>query len=82
MRFHYNDGAKAVTWAKEHWHVAGFIAACVIVLGGVLASWGLLSERAGLAAVLASLVYVALTTWISTHDKRYAPPNDPRPPTR
>lgn len=74
MRFRYDDGAKAVTWAREHWHVAGFVAASLVVVGAALAYFGVLSERAATAAVMGYLVYVAITTWNSTHDRRHTRP--------
>jgi len=80
MKLRRDDGDKAVSWAREHWHVAFFLCACIGVLSAILVDVGLLSERAGLAAGLASAVYVLLTTWNSTHEKRFTvPPSDPTP---
>ncbi len=63
----YNDKKRAVLWAKEHWHVAGFICACLPVVGAVLVDLGVLTVRAAVVATLAAVVYVLMTTWSSTH---------------
>lgn len=65
----YNDKKRAVLWAKEHWHVAGFACGCIVVAAAVLVDLNVLSVRAAIASTVASIVYVLLTTWNFTHDR-------------
>lgn len=62
----HNDQYKAVTWAKEHWHVAGFICLCLPIASAILVKFGLLNTRVAVAACIASMLYVGLTTWFAT----------------
>lgn len=61
MKFH--DRERAVSWAREHWHVAGFICAALLVVDVWLVYLKLLSARADVAAGLAGVIYVVLETW-------------------
>lgn len=65
-----NDKKLAVMWPKQHWQIAGFICACLPFVGLVLVEVGLMSVRAAVAAVTASIVYVLLTTWYYTYDPK------------
>lgn len=63
-----NDRKRAVLWAKEHWHIAGFACACLPVLAAILVKLEVLTERSAVAAVLVAVAYVVLTTWRYTRD--------------
>ena len=60
---------QAVWWPQEHWHVAVFACACVLIVAALLVDQHVLTVRAALAAAAASVVYVLLTTWQYTHDR-------------
>jgi hypothetical protein len=64
----HNDKKRAVIWAREHWHVALFVCACLPVLGAVLVDLHVVTVRGAVAAVVAAVVYVLVTTWKFTHD--------------
>ena len=70
-----NDRQRAVTWAREHWHVAIFVCACLPVIAAVLAWFGVLSERAAWIAIAVSVIYVLVLTWWYTRQ-----PSVKRPP--
>lgn len=63
-----NDRKRAVLWAKEHWHIAGFACACLPVLAAILVKLGVLTERAAVAAVFVAVAYVVFTTWRYTRN--------------
>ena len=65
----HNDRNLAVIWAREHWHVAFFACACLPVVGAVLVELDVVTVRAAVAAVLAAVAYVLLTTWVFTHGR-------------
>lgn len=69
-----NDRQRAVIWAREHWHSAIFICACLPVVAGILVWLGILSERAALIAAAVAAVYVLVVTWFYTR-----PPSRPSP---
>jgi Uri superfamily endonuclease len=73
MTDHEQRPALAVIWAKEHWHVAFFACACLPVVGAVLVELGVVTVRCAVAAVLASIAYVLLTTWDFTRDRGTEP---------
>ena len=62
----HNDREKAAMWTQEHRHVAAYGCAVLLFLDAVVVHLNLLSERAGFAAGAASVVYVALMTWLYT----------------
>ena len=66
----FNDLHKAVTWASEHWHIAGFACAALLVVDVWLVYLNLLTVRAGMAAGIAGVAYVVMETWRSTRPDR------------
>ena len=66
----YNDRDKAVMWPQEHRHIAGFGCAVLVVLDAVVVHLGLLSLGAGVAAGVAGVAYIALTTWLYTRQPK------------
>ena len=66
----FNDRHKAVTWASEHWHIAGFACAALLVVDVWLIYLNLLTVRAGTAAGIAGVAYVFMETWRSTRPHR------------
>lgn len=63
MKWRFNDAEKARLWPKEHWHVALYGLGVLAFVTAVLVELHVLTERAAVAAFLASVVYVLLTTW-------------------
>ncbi len=60
-----NDLDRVRASPREHWHVSLFICAVVSLVAVTLVHWGLVSARAGVAAGLAGVLYVLLTTWFA-----------------
>lgn len=78
MKIDWHDAHKAKTWAREHWHVAIFGLAVLGLVTLALVSFHVLSERAGWAAFLASVVFVIWTTWDYTRPGKEDPPAPPQ----
>lgn len=74
-----NDRARAVTWAREHWHVALFVCAAIPVGAALLVYLHVLTERAAWAAAAGSVVYVLLTTWLYTRPGARPPSTNNEP---
>lgn len=64
-----NDKKLAVLWAKEHWQIAAFACVCLPVIGAVLVDLDVVSVRGAVAATVAAIAYVLMTTWNFTHDR-------------
>jgi hypothetical protein len=79
MKLKYNDAYKAAMWPKEHRDVAVFAVLVLGFLTVVLVDLHVMSVRAATAAFVASVVYVAITTWQFTHSKQ-KPPGGPQEP--
>jgi maltodextrin utilization protein YvdJ len=65
----HNDKNLAVLWAKEHWHVALFACLCLPFVGAVLVDLDVVTVRGAVAATVAAIAYVLMTTWNFTHDR-------------
>jgi hypothetical protein len=58
-----NDLRHVAEWPDIHWHIAGFVCACIPVLAAMLVSFGVLSVFTAVCAAVLAIAYILLVTW-------------------
>lgn len=65
-----NDKHRAETWSREHWHIAVFACLCLPVIGAVLVTFNVMSERRAWLATGLGIAYILGVTWFYTRRRK------------